>query len=263
MSKHRKQSPIIICGSARSGTTFIRNLLNEHPDIAVSDEYFLYKTPSIVKFFKEWSAAIPILADRGDPGGRKADLMRMLWFYSSQENLLEKGLTSRRYGNKTPGAKHFIDFYDYVFENNPPLYVYVLRQGKSVFLSVRNTDWGKKVHISGQIRRYVDSVKAIENFQKWNPERAFIIQLDKIEPTHEARLKETHRLLDFIEEKPVAEILRYAKTCKPAHTTKQVRRKDPETIQKHFSEGELKILANHKEYQSILKKYGYESYSNA
>lgn len=258
MSDNKIYSPIIVCGVARSGTTFICNLLNEHPDIAMSDEFFIYKTPSVVKFFHEWSTAHPTLSGRANTDVRKAFIMRMLWFYSSQDHIQKKGLTSKRFGNKTPGAEHYIDFYDDVFKNNLPLYVYTLREGKSVFLSVRNTDWGRKAHINGQLNRYIDSIKAIETFQKIHPERVLILQLDRIEPTYESRLKEIRKLLDFIDEKPVDEILRFVERWEPAHTTKQVRRKDPESIQKSLSDDELKLLFNHKEYQNILRKYGYE-----
>ena len=254
----RRFSPIIVCGAARSGTTFIWRLLDSHPEIAMSDEFFIYKTPSLVPFFQEMNTAFDSLVNRGDLGTRKAQIMRMLWFYTSNEHGMKKGMTARRYGNKTPGAEHYISFYDDVFEKYPPLYIYILRKGKDLFLSVRNTEWGKNANINGLTKRYIDSIKTIEAFQNMSPETLFMLQLDKISQNEEDRLRMTKRLLDFIGEEIVEEMMPFLKAWKPAHTTQDVRRKDPDSILKKLPKKDIEFLKHHKEYQDLMRKYGYK-----
>lgn len=158
----------------------------------MSDEFFIYKTPSLITWFQEMTKAFDTLDNRFDNqddwGTRKMQIMRLFWFYTSKSHHIEKGLTARRFGNKTPGVEHYIEFYDNIFEKNPPLYIYVLREGKKVFLSTLNMDWGKNAHIKGQLKRYLDSIAIIETYQQKHLGRVYILQPDKIEPTYEARV---------------------------------------------------------------------------
>lgn len=145
----------------------------------MSDEFFLYKTPSLLRFFREFDEVRSPLLAQEERKFRKEKMLKMLWFYAGREERLEKSRAARRFGNKTPGAEHYIDFHDDVFKVHSPLYVYVLRRGEDVFLSVRNTDWGKNSHINGLVTRYIDSIKAIESFSSLYPKRCFIIQLEE------------------------------------------------------------------------------------
>lgn len=251
-------SPIIVCGSARSGTTFVWRLLDSHPQIAMSDEFFIYKTPSLVPFFQEMNATFNSLVNRGDLSTRKEQIMRMLWFYTSNEKRLKKGMTVRRYGNKTPGAEHYIDFYDDVFEKHPPLYIYLLRKGKDVFLSVRNTEWGKNANMNGLVNRYLESIKAVEAFQEINSKRIFILKLDKIGNDEQSRMKMTKSLFEFVGEEIEEEMMPFLRAWKPVHTTQDVRRNDPDSILRELPEKDIEFLEYHEEYQHFMNKYGYE-----
>jgi hypothetical protein len=250
-------NPIIVCGIARSGTTFARDLLHAHPDIAMSDEFFLYKIPSIIPMFTELATAFETLHSRGDWNERKAQIMRMLWFYTSQSQRMEEGMNARRFGNKTPGAEHYIEFYDSIFDANSPLYVYLLRQGEKVFLSRYNVDWGNIPPIRGQLKRYLNSISVIEAYQEVHPDRVYILQLDRITPTFEARLEETQKLLAFLGEHLVDEMLPFISTWKPVQTTAQVRRKDPQSTIRELPQEDKRVLYSNDEYNRYMAKYGY------
>lgn len=258
MVKDDYSNPIIVCGMARSGTTFILELLNAHPDIAISFEYFIYKTPSLISWFQEMNAVFNTPGTQGDWITLKGQIMRMLWFHISQHHRVEKGMTARRFGNKTPGAEHYIEFYDDVFEKNPPLYVYVLREGKKVFLSTLNMDWGKNAHIKGQLKRYLDSVAIIEAFKKQHSERVYILQLDKIEPTYEARLEETKKLFAFIGEEVVDEMLPFIMAWIPEHSTDALQFNDSQLIIKELPPEYENFLNENEMYQQLMEKYGYK-----
>ena len=113
------ESPIIICGQARSGTTFLLRLLNSHPDIVLSQEHFLYKTPSTQSWFEEMESAFAGLKGRGTWPAKSAALMRSLWYLTSNDQTIESGQQARRWGNKTPGSEKYLDFYENIFQFCP------------------------------------------------------------------------------------------------------------------------------------------------
>ena len=258
MPGQRRCSPIIVCGSARSGTTFVCDLLDSHLEIAMSDEFFLYKTPSLISFFEEMDREGALLLTPEAKKPRKEQIMEMLWFYTGREERLKKSRSARRFGNKTPGAEHYIDFYDSVFEAHPPLYVHVLRKGEDVFLSVRNTEWGKNAHINGLVTRYIDSIKAIESFGSVNPDRCFMLQLDRIPKDKEGRQNSVARLMEFIGEEVVESMGPFLREWKSVHSTKDLRRNDKALILRSLPKSDIEFLENHEEYQSYLKKYKYK-----
>jgi len=257
VSEGQKSAPIIVCGSARSGTTFVCDLLDSHPDIAMSDEFFLYKTPSLVSFFEEAEEVSSPLLSEGERRERKGQMMKMLWFYAGRAGRLEKSRTSRRFGNKTPGAEHYIEFYDRVFEAHPPLYVYVLRKGEDTFLSVRNTEWGKNAHINGLVNRYLDSIKRIESFISENPGRCFMLQLDRMPHDAEGRRDGVSRLMEFLDEEILDPMVPFITAWKSVHSTRTLRRDNPDAIIDSLSEDDLRFLENNSGYQEVLQRYGY------
>ena len=253
----KRNSPIIICGAARSGTTFIWQLLNEHPDIVLSDEFFIYKTPSMMKWFDEMREAFGSLTARGDWKPRKAAIMRSLWYYTSQPARAEAGLISRRWGNKTPGSELYIDFYEDVFEQWPPQYIYCMRNPKNVFLSVRNMAWGKRVHIRGQVKRYIESVRAMEAFKKRVPERMLIFQVDRVASELESRVSVVREILDYVGEELADEMTPFIQSWRKVLSTERVRRKEPENILSSLPEKDIQYLKNHAGILRIAHAYGY------
>jgi hypothetical protein len=250
--------PIIVCGVARSGTTFVQDLLDAHPEIGVSDEFFLYRMPAVQALFGELAATV---AERVGPENwpqRKAQLMRALWFQASRQPRLEKGLTSRRFANKTPGAEHYLDFYDDVFSGAPPLWIYMLREGRQVFVSRKNMRWGKIPTIRQQVRRYLDSLALIEAYRQRNPERVLVFQLDRIEATPAARRAAVDRLFAYVQEQVVDEVADFVERWRPVQTSVQHHaRTGPGEILTELPPDEQKFLGRHRDYQSAMQRYGY------
>jgi len=253
----KRNSPIIICGAARSGTTFIWQLLNEHPDIVLSDEFFIYKTPSMMKWFDEMREAFGSLTARGDWKPRKAAIMRSLWYYTSQPARAEAGLISRRWGNKTPGSELYIDFYEDVLEESPPHYIYCMRDPIRVFLSTRNMAWGKGGNIQGQVKRYIRSIRAMEDFREQAPERMKIFQIDKVASDLESRVDVVSEILGYVGEEITDEIMPFIRSWKKVLSTEQVRRKDLGNVLSSLPEDDVEYLGKHKDLQRIAHDYGY------
>jgi hypothetical protein len=243
---------------ARSGTTFTQDLLDAHPEIGVSDEFFLYRVPAVQSLFDELNAIVANRAGAENWPQRRAHLMRTLWFHGSRESRLVKGMSSRRFANKTPGAEQYLEFYDGVFAAAPPLYVYMMREGRKVFISRNNMSWGKKRGIKQQVKGYLDSLAVLEAYRREHGDRVFVFQLDRIEPTPEARLREVTRLFAFLREDVVDEVARFVQKWKPAQTSVQYRRRTGGSeILTELPHDEQTYLDRHRDYQAVMRRYGY------
>jgi hypothetical protein len=252
-------NPIIVCGVARSGTTFVRDLLNSHPAIAMADEFFLYKVPSVLSLFEEMQQAFNERISNAEWNRRKIEMMRLIWFSASREDRAAKNKTTCRFGCKTPGAEHYTEFYDKVFEQSPPCYIYLLREGRKVFLSRKNMDWGGEPDIRGQVKRYLHSITTMESFRSKSMERIYLLQVDQIGKTFEERLKKVEHLFDFLQEEVSDGVRTFVEQWTPTQTTVQklgtgARPKFTEL----FPEEEA-FLLNNEEYQEVMRRYGYSS----
>ncbi len=106
----RQTRPIIVCGAARSGTTFTGALLGTHPAIVITGEFFLYKSPATLAVFDELQQAYSHRWTTEEWARRRARLMREMWLSASREPAVVKSQTARRIANKTPGAEHYAAF---------------------------------------------------------------------------------------------------------------------------------------------------------
>lgn len=250
--------PVIVCGVARSGTTFVQNLIDAHRDIAMSDEFFLYRMPTIEQLLTELGDAFP--ARRGDWPHRRAQIVRALWFGLSGEQRAAVGLSARRFGNKTPGAERYFDFYDQLFEVALPQYVYVLRRGADVFLSRANVRWGDRVPpIEKQLRWYKHSVAVMEEFRARHPERLHVVQVDRTGDTVEDRWKLVQGLFGFIGEIPDAGVGQFVEDWPRPQTSRAKVEQQGRDLVTELTEEQRRVLDADQDYQELLRRYGYAS----
>ena len=256
MSNGKREAPIIVCGVARSGTTFVRDLIDSHPDIAMSDEFFLYRISSLSTLLKELEA---VAGKRCNWSSARSKLVRAMWFCATDEKRQEKGVSARRFGNKTPGAEHYFDFYEEVFADAPPKYVYVMREGERVFLSRLNMRWGRTPTIGQQVKRYLLSIAKFEAFLSRSPDRIHLLRIDQIGEAYEDRVEEVERLFAFIGENVTAHVQQFVERWRHAQTTSGKHKNHPENVLHALPDKAVKFLASHGAYQACMAKYGYDT----
>jgi hypothetical protein len=118
--------------------------------------------------------------------------------------------------------------------------------------------WGTVPTIQQQVRRYLDSVGIIEAYRARHPEHVFVFQLDRIEPTPEARQQEVHRLFAFLEEEVVDDVSRFAHEWRPAQTSARHHDKTGGgELLIELPPDEQTYLDRHADYQTVMRRYGY------
>jgi hypothetical protein len=150
----RADLPFFVVGSARSGTTMLRLMLNAHPEVAVPPEsrfvVDLYTGSGEVDIstlltalarhsrFEAWE--LPIEAVRSELGdvarARYADVMRAA--YRAYARLQGKP----RWGDKTPRYVEHLDLLARIFDD--ARFIHLIRDGRNVALSYADVPFGPK-----------------------------------------------------------------------------------------------------------------------
>jgi hypothetical protein len=144
--------PFFIVGSARSGTTLLRLMLNAHPDVAVPPEsrfvVELYRGSDSIetsellvalaghKRFEAWDLPIEAVREELGPGPSAAysDVMRAA--YRAYARVHGK----RRWGDKTPRYVEHLPFLADLFPDAH--FIHLVRDGRNVALSYADVPFG-------------------------------------------------------------------------------------------------------------------------
>lgn len=131
------ESPILIGGASRSGTTLMRVLLDSHPDICCGPELKMLALIGRLWDQVGSSAAYDILGEYGMDGpainGAFADFA-----YAFVRRFREKR-GARRWAEKTPNNIDLLDFLFSIFPNTR--FVHLIRDGRDVCCSLVGKDW--------------------------------------------------------------------------------------------------------------------------
>jgi hypothetical protein len=147
-----ERGPILIIGSARSGTTMLRLILDSHPRISCGEETHLLQTmePAMTRHWR-------LLERYGFP--RAYWTARLAAFYGGAMADYAARRGKARWADKDPSNTMLLPFADELFPDAQ--YVHLIRDGHDVVASHRDR-WGYRSGLRaarGVWRRYVDTAR--------------------------------------------------------------------------------------------------------
>jgi sulfotransferase family protein len=252
-------SPVIVCGNPRSGTRMHADALNAHPDVLITDEFHhLGQLRAILSDFRRNSLLKKF--SREQALARQTFLAKMLWLSCSVDRTAERGFTARIIGNKTPKIERHYKILENMFIGAPPRYVYCLRSAPKVLRSVKNLPnlrWNRD-SIETNLKRYIASVRFMEEMTSAFPERICVSVIDHLRPgTRNSDFFE--RIFRFIGVELTNEVRLELDGMSARNTMDVVKR---ETKQDgpivELTDEEMDVILNSPEYDEISKKYDLE-----
>ena len=234
--------PIVVCGAARSGTTAVRAMLNEHAEISIGREVPLERLRSLRPLLgeiaeyhrpKEWTTQ------------RQADVVKALWGAASRPTSAKPG--ARRWGMKTPWSEFDADLWDPLVA---PQYVYVLRRGDRVFQSHIKLGWSIARSPERLLRRYKESLRVGEEMRARGS--AHVVQLDQADEP-ESRQRLVRDLFTFLGEDVDGGVARFAQEWPTPDWSFPTSDGGPVELPDEWQQ----LLAADSEYQELMTAHGY------
>jgi hypothetical protein len=181
-------APIFIIGSARSGTTMLRLMLDSHARISSGEEtHFLQQMEPVVG--KQWR----LLERYGFPREYWLDRLRHLYGDFQAEYAARRGKV--RWADKDPANTLLLPFVEELFPDAQ--YIHLLRDGHDVVASHRDR-WGYRSGVRsarGAWRKYVEAARSFGD--QAGPDRFLEVRYEALVSDPETQLR---RMFAFLGE---------------------------------------------------------------
>lgn len=239
----RGERPIIVCGTARSGTTALSIMLNQHEEIGLAREVPMSRLPSLAALLSE-TATYHRSAWTTE---RRADVVRALWYFIGRPVPRHKR-DLRRWGMKTPWSELDAELWNPLVE---PLWIYVLRRGDRVFRSHIRLGWTDEEDPEPLIDRYKQSIRRGEALQAQGT--AHICQMD-LAGDRDSRGRLARDLFDFLEEEIDPGVQSFVESWPTKHpATHPAGENDTAQLPGRWQA----LLEADGEYQEMMQTHGY------
>lgn len=194
----KRDAPIFIIGSPRSGTTLLRLILDAHPRISCGEEtHFLRDLEAIVG--KDWQLVATYGFERAWWHARIAA------FYESFQAEVLASTGKSRWAEKDPTYTLLLDFIDRLFPD--ALYVHLLRDGHDVVASFRDR-WGYRSAARAARSEWARYVEAARTFGDGLPAERFLeLRYENLVTDPEVT---SRRVFDFLGETWHPDVLDFA-----------------------------------------------------
>lgn len=172
--------PLFICGLPRAGTRFVTDALNLSPEVAIHGEVFDESVEAMRQMFSDLDPQLE-RRDRTEAwNAQKQHLLTAIWANASKSAPKPVAEECRFYGFKTPLHERFFDFYEGVFSENPPLWVFNVRNFRDLYRSLSSMRWrkGEKETIGYIGAEYLKAMDDLDRMMRAAPGRVFPFVLD-------------------------------------------------------------------------------------
>lgn len=173
-------TPLIVAGTARSGTRFVTNALNLIPGVTIHGEI----PPSVMRRAVEVYDQGDLVYQQQQPirdhiskkwQQSKASYLFACWTYLSKGNARYYS-GGKYFGYKSPYHEFFHDFYCKAFAPDVPKYICCIRSFPQHLLSVQ-ARWPQRAIIN-VARRYSSSLRQIQRIKERSAEHVLLFCLD-------------------------------------------------------------------------------------
>ena len=247
------ESPVFVTGMPRSGTTFMQQLLSLHPEITISGQEpqgvcwgeWLQTLLNGVKFTKSSNQVMndhtQHYACAMDESATTTQFLKFIQAY------LVGQVSTRRWGLKSlTNCRLVPDALRFVWPETK--WIVCIRDPFRSMESLRNTfDRNCEIPWKQLCNWWSDAVMFAET-----QVAAYPVYFDRLE-TRESRQQITHKLFDFIDEKPTNEVWEFVDSWPVVHKVVPDRERDYQlgTAERDF------ILKSNLEFAALAEKLGY------
>ncbi|USD22390.1 sulfotransferase [Microbulbifer variabilis] len=247
--------PVIIFGNPRSGTRMCATVLNVHPDICITDEF--YNVEMLLNLAnRQISSFLSKRVDEDSIPLRKELLVKNYWTLRCTFDQIEKSHKAVIIGNKTPRAEKHYQTYEEIFSINKPIYIYCARNAYDVLRSIKNLkniQWNK-LPFKDLFENYKNSYRIYTEIKEKYPDRIIFINVDKLDKLQPF---EVYRpIFDILKLKYNADFIECINRISPQNTLEKVKKviKDSSPVEE-LTVDEEEFISNCHEYKKIEDQF--------
>ena len=179
-------TPLIVCGRQRAGTRFITEILSSFEEVTLQGEIPNPITQEMKNFIEHCDRVYDKQVADGDSPRRerqrkawrdkKKRLIFDLWAGLTQSRRVEASSNCRYFGYKRPNNEIYFSFYEELFSDPMPNYVYCIRNFEDNYLSIVSR-WPER-RINAVADDYMASIVQYRKMLSSAPGRVHIFDLD-------------------------------------------------------------------------------------
>ncbi len=210
-SSTRMAAPFFIVGCVRSGTTLLRNLLRQHPNLACPEETHVFRWPEPFagKDFLHIETTNPTLAHHQSLDGIDPEEVRQLLDTTTDRRefldgymalfLQRVGKPGGRWFDKTPQHVYGMLMIHAFYPDSP--FIHIHRHPFNVVASLKQGRMLAPQSALGAANHWLEAVMLTERFRQLRPDLVLDVAYEALISDPE---RELNRILDFVGERPIA-----------------------------------------------------------
>lgn len=205
LPRYLVNSPVIVCGLPRSGTSLTRDLINTSSNVLILDEFPSNRFSAVFTLAEQLAQADREQYEtwrnlRSQGAARTMELIATAWALASRELLWRRFRKARldRVGMKTPLAELDYGHYERLLGEHAPLVVYCWRPPWGVYESLLSLAWGAHYTPESFLTNLESSLEAIVTLRRDRPEKVFVFDVARTLINHRMRRQTVTQLFSFV-----------------------------------------------------------------